>query len=59
MERACGEAHAAAGTGTLIMFDPGERHSVSSVQGARVLILLAPWPADGRYGAGERSQQEN
>ena len=41
------------------MFDPGERHSVSSVQAARVLILLAPWPADGRYGAGERSQQEN
>ncbi len=59
MELTCGEAHATAGAGTLVMFDPGERHSVSSVRGARVLILLAPWPADGHYGAEERSQQEN
>jgi hypothetical protein len=41
--------------GTLVMFDPGERRSVSSAVGARVLLLLAPWPAGGHDGgsAGE------
>jgi quercetin dioxygenase-like cupin family protein len=38
-------------SGTLVMFEPGERHSVSSATGARLLLLLAPWPADGHYGA--------
>ena len=41
-----------AGAGTLVMFDPGERHSVSSAAGARLLLLLAPWPAAGHYGDG-------
>ena len=39
------------------MFDPGERHSVSSVGGARLLLVLAPWPADGHYAENESSQQ--
>jgi hypothetical protein len=30
-------------------FDPGERHTVRSETGARVLLLLAPWPAAGHY----------
>ena len=34
-------------------FAPGERHAVSSDTGARVLLLLAPWPGDGHYHAGE------
>ena len=51
------EVRTTAGAGTLVMFDPGERHSVSSAAGARVLLLLAPWPAAGHYGAGEASQQ--
>jgi quercetin dioxygenase-like cupin family protein len=46
----CGETGLTARTGTLVMFDPGERHSVSSAEGARLLLLLAPWPADGHYG---------
>lgn len=41
------------GAGTLVTFDPGERHAVSSRDGARLLLLLAPWPADGHYHAGE------
>jgi quercetin dioxygenase-like cupin family protein len=41
------------GVGTLVTFAPGERHAVSSETGARVLLLLAPWPADGHYHAGE------
>jgi quercetin dioxygenase-like cupin family protein len=52
-----GEALITAGVGTLVMFDPGERHSVSSTAGARVLLILAPWPADGHYGTDETSQQ--
>jgi quercetin dioxygenase-like cupin family protein len=35
--------------GTLVTFDPGERHSFRSRDGARVLLLLAPWPAPGHY----------
>jgi quercetin dioxygenase-like cupin family protein len=50
VEVTCGETHTNAGVGTLVMFDPGERHSVSSAGGARVLLLLAPWPGDGHYG---------
>jgi quercetin dioxygenase-like cupin family protein len=38
-----------AGAGTLCLFDPDERHSVSSDAGARILLLLAPWPGDGHY----------
>ena len=41
------------GVGTLATFDPGERHAVSSETGARVLLLLAPWPGDGHYLEGE------
>lgn len=51
------DVRASAPTGTLVMFDPGERHSVSSVEGARLLLLLAPWPADGHYGPDEISHQ--
>jgi quercetin dioxygenase-like cupin family protein len=35
--------------GTLLEFDPTERRTVRSVDGARLLILLAPWPGPGHY----------
>lgn len=35
--------------GTLAHFEPDERHSVSSGDGAKVLLLLAPWPGPGHY----------
>lgn len=35
--------------GTLFQFDPDERHSVTSDGGARLLLLLAPWPGEGHY----------
>jgi quercetin dioxygenase-like cupin family protein len=35
--------------GTLAHFEPDERHSVSSAEGARILLLLAPWPGPGHY----------
>jgi quercetin dioxygenase-like cupin family protein len=37
------------GPGTLATFAPHERHSVSSETGARLLLLLSPWPGEGHY----------
>lgn len=37
------------GPGTTVRFDPDERHSLRSDGGARVLLLLAPWPGEGHY----------
>jgi quercetin dioxygenase-like cupin family protein len=38
-----------AGAGELFRFDPDERHSVTSDAGARVLVVLSPWPGEGHY----------
>jgi quercetin dioxygenase-like cupin family protein len=38
-----------AGPGTLFLFEPDERRSVSSPDGARLLLLFAPWPGVGHY----------
>ena len=37
------------GAGALFRFDPDERHSLASDDGARILLMLAPWPGDGHY----------
>jgi quercetin dioxygenase-like cupin family protein len=46
--------------GTLAHFEPDERRSVSSIRGAKLLLLLAPWPGPGHYrgseSAGERAK---
>jgi quercetin dioxygenase-like cupin family protein len=39
------------GQGGLMRFAPGERHSVSSAGGARILMLLSPWPGEGHFPA--------
>jgi quercetin dioxygenase-like cupin family protein len=31
--------------GMLLMFDPGEHHTVWALDDAQLLLLLAPWPA--------------
>jgi len=41
-----------AGPGTLVRFEEKERHRVSSVEGARLLLILAPWPGPGHYRGG-------
>ena len=41
--------------GTLFTFEPDERHSVSSENGARILLFLAPWPGAGHYRGEERA----
>ena len=35
--------------GTFAHFEPGERHAVRAAGGARLLLLLAPWPAAHHY----------
>ena len=35
--------------GTLAHFEPDERHSVTTADGAKILLLLAPWPGPGHY----------
>jgi quercetin dioxygenase-like cupin family protein len=35
--------------GTLLTFEPDERRAVSSREGARILLFLAPWPGEGHY----------
>ena len=51
-----GEARVEAGgdvatavAGDLLRFDPAERRAVSSEGGARILLMLAPWPGVGHY----------
>ena len=38
-----------ADAGTLIAFEPDERRVVASDSGAKILLLLAPWPGEGHY----------
>jgi hypothetical protein len=41
-----------AGVGTMAAFDPDERHVVASDSGAKILLMLAPWPGEGHYRGG-------
>jgi quercetin dioxygenase-like cupin family protein len=41
-----------AGPGTLVKFEPDERHVVASDSGAKILLFLAPWPGEGHYRGG-------
>lgn len=36
-------------SGSLVRFDPDERRTVTSDGGARLLLLLAPWPGEEHY----------
>ena len=49
---AAGGEHVDASAGTVFRFDPDERHAVSTDRGARVLLVLAPWPGPGHYRGG-------
>ena len=53
---AAGDESVDAESGTLFHFDPDERHSVRSDDGARLLLLLAPWTGEGHY-RGDRAEQ--
>jgi quercetin dioxygenase-like cupin family protein len=43
------------GPGTFVTFEPSERHSIASESGARILLLLAPWPGEGHYRGEEQT----
>jgi quercetin dioxygenase-like cupin family protein len=45
--------------GTLVTFDPGERHSLRGVEDARLLLMLAPWPAIGHNAASETPHDQH
>ena len=40
--------------GSMFRFDPGEQHALASDDGARIVLLLAPWPGEGHYHGDER-----
>ena len=49
IEIAAGTETTSAPAGSLVRFDADERHALKSTRGARVLLMLAPWPAAGHY----------
>jgi quercetin dioxygenase-like cupin family protein len=42
---------ASGGIGLVVEFAPGERHEVTALADARLLLLLTPWPGSGHPGA--------
>jgi quercetin dioxygenase-like cupin family protein len=42
-----------ADAGTLVAFEPDERRVVTTENGAKILLLLAPWPGEGHYRGGD------
>lgn len=40
--------------GTFAVFEPNERHALTSPDGGRILLLLSPWPGEGHYRGQER-----
>jgi quercetin dioxygenase-like cupin family protein len=49
VEITAGDESLQGGRGTMVRFEPDERHALRSESGARVLMILAPWPGEGHY----------
>lgn len=45
--------------GTLVTFAPGEPHGVLAVDDARLLLILAPWPAATHYADAETGRAQH
>jgi hypothetical protein len=45
--------------GTLVTFDPGEEHRVRALADARLLLVLAPWPAAEHYTDAEQHRGDH
>jgi quercetin dioxygenase-like cupin family protein len=45
--------------GTLVTFDPGEEHRVRALTDARLLLMLAPWPAAKHYTEAEKADGDH
>jgi len=52
LEVSAGGERVELGAGGLVRFDPAERHALASPGGARVLLVLTPWPGEGHYADG-------
>jgi len=48
VEITAGESEIGGGPGLLVGFEPKERHEVHARTDARLLLVLAPWPGEGR-----------
>jgi redox-sensitive bicupin YhaK (pirin superfamily) len=49
--RVTGSEAVETGAGGLLVFDPAEAHEVTALEDARLLLVLAPWPAPTHRGA--------
>ncbi len=49
VEITAGDDRTGCGPGTLIAFEPGERHGIRAVETSTLLLTLAPWPAPDRF----------
>jgi len=47
------------GTGTLVTFTPGERHSIRALEHSLLLLILSPWPAADHYTAAEAAHAQD
>ena len=47
------------GTGALVTFTPGERHSIRALEHSLLLLILAPWPAAEHYTASEAAHAQH
>jgi quercetin dioxygenase-like cupin family protein len=45
--------------GTLVAFEPGERHSLDALEDCVLLLVLAPWPAREHYAAMEAAEPQH
>jgi quercetin dioxygenase-like cupin family protein len=52
-------ATAQCGAGTLVNLDPDERHAVRALEDARLLLVLAPWPAPGHNTEAEEPHDQH
>ena len=50
-----GDERIEAAPGTVVRFEPDERHAIASEGGARLLLVLSPWPGAGHYRGEERA----
>jgi quercetin dioxygenase-like cupin family protein len=50
-----GEESFEAQAGTLVRFDADERRTLAAESGARLLLVLAPWPGPGHYRGEEKA----
>ncbi len=53
VEVECSDERSECGAGTLLTFDPRERHGIRALDAARLLLILAPWPSSDHYVDGD------